>query len=128
MLVVGDFGTRDLCTKSREAARDCETRPSNNNARKKSNENCDLHRVNARKCVKALQNAFNDINMGGCPKQIKLLTLCEDEWCRQPNPTACSQECDRVRKTLSQCVHEKVMHYINMAGFEEISLTNDWYS
>lgn len=119
VLTVGDWKMQKFCKESRKAAVDCEvTKNANtgNNFSKRSDV-CDIYRETEQKRDKVVQNAFRDINMGGCPKQIKLLTLCEDEWCYHQDPTSCRQECAEVRKNLSLCVQERVMHYFQRNNF-----------
>jgi len=120
VLTMGDGNTQNFCTEPRKAARDCEIKnadTSDNFYERK--ENCKMYRETAQKCDKTVQNAFSDINMGGCPKQIKLLTLCEDEWCHQQDPTSCRQECAKVKKNLSLCVQKIIMHYFKRNKLKE---------
>jgi hypothetical protein len=108
-----DRDMQTFCAEPRKAARNCEkmTNADTSDNFSKRKEDCTPYRETAQKCDKVVQNAFRYINMGGCPKQIKLLTLCEDEWCRNQDPASCHQECAGVRKNLSLCVQEKVRHY-----------------
>jgi hypothetical protein len=114
-----------FCAEPRNAARSCEkmtiSDTSDNSSKRK--EDCTPYRETAQKCDKVVQNAFRYINMGGCPKQIKFLTLCEDEWCQNQDPASCHQECAGVRKNVSLCVQEKVRHYFKRNNLKENGTT-----
>ena len=114
-----DANKQKFCAELRKVATGCEARDSNEKF-SETQENCKKHREVANKCVRVVQNAFRYINMGGCPKQIKLLTLCEDEWCHQQDPTSCRKECAGVRKNLSICVEETMEFYFKTNGLKKI--------
>jgi len=82
-------------------------------------EECAYHQENARKCENVVRTAFRNINMSGCPKEIKMSTLCEDEWCHQQDRVSCQKECAGVREQLSLCVHQQVMQSFERNGLEE---------
>ncbi len=104
-----------FCKIPRQIARECEGKA---NANPTDGNNCNSHREVAKKCERVVRKAFRNINMGGCPKQIKLLTLCEDEWCYHDR-MSCQKECAGVRKNLLVCVQETVELYFKRNGFEK---------
>jgi len=79
----------------------------------------------ASKCEEALQKAFRHINMGGCPKEIQAVTICEVEWCEdvrsdtQEAQEACQKECAAVRKSLDACMKGHVASFFRRYGLED---------
>ena len=78
----------------------------------------------ASKCEEALQRAYQHINMGGCPKDIQAVTICEAEWCdnargdRQAEEM-CQKECLAVREILDKCVKGHVSSFFQRYGLED---------
>ena len=70
-------------------------------------ESCSELDLHANKCKNVIRRAFQHINMGGCPYEIKAVTLCEAEWCTGDN-SACRKECALVRESLTNCVNRHV--------------------
>lgn len=124
VLTAGGRNTpQKFCMEPRKAARECEKRTkTDTNDSSKRKENCNNDRLTVQKCEKVVNRAFSDINMGGCPKKIKLMTLCEDEWCHQ-DPASCQKECAGVRENLSVCIRQRIMHYFNWNGLRENGTT-----
>ncbi|VEU37042.1 unnamed protein product [Pseudo-nitzschia multistriata] len=113
-------GVEKFCIESQEKAIHCEkSMKKDPMGSSMTTENCSSHQKTAQKCEKVVRKAFHDINMGGCPKQIKILTLCEDEWCHQHDTTSCQKECAVVRQQLSICVKQRVMHHFKRNGLKE---------
>lgn len=113
MKVLADGGGK-FCKEPRKKDRECDKSTNANTVQ------CDNFRQTAQKCEKAVQKAFRDINMSGCPKEIKMTTLCEDEWCHhQLDGISCKKECAGVRELLSVCVQQHVMHYFKRNGLKE---------
>eukprot|EP00536_Pseudo-nitzschia_multiseries_P017228 jgi/Psemu1/49932/gm1.49932_g len=103
-----------FCKDHRKKARECETEANDSGMNSpKRTESCIIYRQNAQKCATVVRMAFRNINMSGCPKEIKMLTLCEDEWCHQQDPSFCQKECTGVRQRLSICVQQRVMIFFN---------------
>lgn len=78
----------------------------------------------ASKCEETLKRAYRHINMGGCPREIQAVTICEVEWCEDVGGNreaekACSQECSTVRETLDKCVQGHVSSFFQRYGLEE---------
>jgi len=99
---------------------------------------CDTYRNNVQKCQKIVKRAFRDINMKGCPKQIKLVTLCEDEWCsghyttgtyignhnhNHQTSTSCQKECAGVQDSLELCIKQRIMIVFKQNGLNEDGTT-----
>ncbi|KAG7347006.1 hypothetical protein IV203_006075 [Nitzschia inconspicua] len=105
-----------FCKASRDAAQNCRKQIDNSF----SNQDCILLDKNVVKCESAVKQAFQHINLRGCPFQIKALTLCEDEWCHLQDPKSCTKECSAVREALSSCIQQQVSHY-----FERSDLTTN---
>ena len=116
VLSAGGGNIQKFCSEPIKASRECEKKRKVNPAAKES---CSLYHETAQQCEKIVRNAYRYINMVGCPKQIKLLTLCEDEWCNNQNAASCNQECAGVRKNLSSCVGEHVINYFTRNGLKE---------
>ena len=124
VLTAGGGNTRKFCMEPRKAARECEKRANTDASdSSKRKENCITYRLVVQKCENAVKKAYGDINMGGCPKQIKLLTLCEDEWCHHQDPTSCQKECAGVRENVSVCVQQRIMQYFKWNGLKENGTT-----
>ena len=112
MRILTDRDVQQFCKEPRAAAiRDCKS--------DNSISNCSVLRQAAQDCENVLQGALRYINMGGCPHQIKSLTLCEDEWCRYGDRASCQKECDTVRTNLSTCVQETVLHYFRKKNLND---------
>ena len=111
-----DANTRKFCSAPRKEAKECENRINVDSSGGK--EDCNKYGEVAKKCERVVRKAFRYINMGGCPKQLKLLTLCENEWCYQ-DPTLCQKECAVVKNSLSLCIQERIEHYFKRNGLKE---------
>jgi hypothetical protein len=77
-------------------------------------------------CEVAVTRAYRQINMGGCPRAMHAVTLCEQEWCGGGGPTAgmpvevspCQSECATVRSKLNDCVQQHVAAAFTRQGLE----------
>lgn len=110
---------KEFCSEAKRAARDCGLKNNVDSIdNSKRTDDCSPYRRTAKKCENVVQNAFRYINMGGCPKQIKLLTVCEDDWCRHRDPPSCNRECAGVRNDVRLCVQEIVLRYLKRNGLK----------
>jgi hypothetical protein len=103
-----------LCKKPREEAKKCVEQGEG------------LKRPRVTKCEKAISQAYKDINMGGCPHELKTVTLCEAEWCQpgaSPDRSACKRECGNVREDLQTCIQKHVDQYFSKHGLENDGTT-----
>jgi hypothetical protein len=110
--------TRQFCKVPREAVQKC----SNNNKKKNhdnSDVNCNQAEQSLQKCQNVVNRAFQHINLGGCPHQIKALTLCEDEWCNSHDVKSCQEECNGVREPLSVCIRQHVTSFFQRNGLND---------
>jgi len=86
----------------------------------KKNENnsqCASWMKQATICENSVKKAFQFINMGGCPSQMKDVAACENEWCSDDDdPKACEKECAQVRIVLDQCVMTHVHSFLQQNG------------
>jgi hypothetical protein len=102
-----------LCKKPREEARKCV---------EQGEASCKgLKRPRFTKCENAISQAYKDINMGGCPHELKVVTLCEAEWCQpgaSSDRSACKRECGNVREALQTCIQKHVGQYFSKHGLE----------
>lgn len=78
----------------------------------------------ASKCEETLKRAYRHINMGGCPREIQAVTICEVEWCEDVGGNreaekACTQECSALREILDKCIKGHVMSFFQRYGLEE---------
>ena len=85
-------------------------------------------------CETAVQQAYRSINMGGCPHELRDVTLCELERCggyhgvsvihnHLPNRNmdatgGCVEHCDAVKKTLETCVTQHVQQHLRQYGIQ----------
>ena len=110
---------RKFCMEPRKAAMNCERKTNDGpSGTSKTSEDCSSLQKSVQMCERVVQKAFRYINMAGCSKQLQLLAQCEDEWCHQ-DPKSCQKECAGVRKSLSVCVQENVIHYFKRNGLKE---------
>jgi hypothetical protein len=101
---------RQHCMAPRQAANKCS---------KESKAPCpDLDKVVV-KCQSVVERAYRHINLGGCPFEIKALTLCEAEWCQSGDGASCERECSNVRESLSSCIQRQVAAFLNRNGIEK---------
>ena len=101
---------RQFCDAPLQAARECSA---------ESRASCrDLEKV-VKECQSVVQKAYRHINLGGCPFQIKALTLCEAEWCRTGDMSSCERECSAVRESLSKCTRRQVEMFLHRNGLEK---------
>ena len=67
----------------------------------------------------------SDVNMGGCPREIQAVTICEVEWCDDfprgdgKAQEACQKECFAVRQALDSCAKRHVVNYFERFGLED---------
>lgn len=82
---------------------------------------CQRLQTSLKQCESAVKKAYRDINIGGCPWEIKSLTLCENEWCRgSPNDaSSCQTECAGVRESLTACIQRRVAVYFRRNRLKE---------
>ena len=156
-----DMGTRDLpllqpqihkfCKASFKARNKCQTSNhsnNNNNPQQQpassSNAACRDSQQQASQCEKAVQKAYRSINMGGCPHELRDVTLCELERCGgyhgvsvihnhlhgmdQTTPTngrtsratagGCVEHCQVARTTLETCVTQHVQKQLRHYGIQ----------
>ena len=154
-----EMGTRDLpllqpqvhkfCKSSFKARNKCQTPIKNNNAPQQeqsqsSNAECREIQQQASQCEKAVQKAYRSINMGGCPHELRDVTLCELERCggyhgvsvihnhlhgmdqttqnngRTSGATAggCVEHCRVVHDTLETCVTQHVQKQLQQYGIQ----------
>jgi hypothetical protein len=80
----------------------------------------ELQRV-VERCDRTVRRAYQHINLGGCPLEIKSVTLCEDEWCHSSasDASSCEGECATVRESLANCVQQQVFFYLKRSGLDE---------
>ena len=80
--------------------------------------------LQALKCEETLKHAYQHSNMGGCPKEIQAVTICEVEWCKDVGSNhdaekACKQECLLVCKVLDRCVKVHILSFFQRYGLKE---------
>ena len=109
---MGVMTPRNHCMNSKKAVNQCKTQ---------GKAPCNTLEVAASKCQKAVKEAYRHINLGGCPFEIKSLTLCEAEWCRSSSSSfqQCEKECSMVRKNLDTCIESQVSNYFLKNGLEK---------
>lgn len=107
---------RQFCKAPREAATACSKRGEHQTE-------CARLTQSVQTCDRVLKGAFRDINLGGCPFQIKAVTLCEDEWCRH-DPKSCLEECSSVKAFLASCIQRHVASYFQRNGLKEDGTPN----
>jgi hypothetical protein len=78
----------------------------------------------ATKCEETVKRAYRHINMGGCPREIQGVTICQVEWCEDVGGNreaekACAKECSAVRETLDKCVKGHVSSFFQRNGLHE---------
>jgi hypothetical protein len=82
---------------------------------------CTFQKAVATRCEAVVKRAYRHINLGGCPSEIKALSLCEAEWCHStgfPADSSCVQECSIVKETLSNCVQRQVQSFFRKNGLQ----------
>ena len=82
------------------------------------NQNCRDADDAAYKCERAVRKAYQHINFGGCPYEIKAVTLCKAEWCQVPDG-ACQRECAGVTEQMNQCVKKNVRNFFQWHGLQD---------
>ena len=123
------MGPRDLpqlapqvprfCASIQKAKDKCIKNQSNSNS---NNNNCkDLIQQASQTCPMAVKEAYRHVNMGGCPYELRDVTLCELERCggyhfsnnaHDPfSQEGCVLHCDPVRKSLENCIRNIVNNY-----------------
>jgi len=101
---------RQHCATARKSASKCSS---------ESQAQChDLEEV-VLKCENAVKKAYQHINLGGCPFEIKALTLCEAEWCLMDDLASCDRECANVKESLSNCVQGELTSFFRRNGLED---------
>ena len=109
---MGVMTPRNHCMAAKRAVNQCKTQSSKGP--------CKTLEEAASKCQKAVKQAYRHINLGGCPFEIKSLTLCEAEWCRSNSRFQdCEKECSMVRKNLDTCIENQVLNYFLKSGLEK---------
>lgn len=122
MMAHKDLGTtqpqiNQYCKEPREQVKKC--------LEKETDEKCSSLLKQATKCEEATQKAFAKVNMGGCPREIQAVTICEVEWCEDIQhgdakaQEACHNECFAVRQSLNECAKRHVLNYFERYGMEE---------
>eukprot|EP00980_Cylindrotheca_fusiformis_P003118 scaffold721_cov131-Cylindrotheca_fusiformis.AAC.8 len=104
--------TRQHCAAPNRAASECQ----------KEGKSCASQAAVATKCKEAVKRAYRHINLGGCPSEIKALSLCEEEWCHSvglPSDSSCVQECSKVREGLNSCVERQTQVYFKKYGLRK---------
>ena len=110
--------TIEACTVPRRKRNEC----LKNNKASSSSSSCDGYEYNLKKCERAVKRAYQHINLGGCPFEIKSSNLCDAEWCQGgggSNFESCQKECSGVRESLSSCIHKQILSYFNRFGLTE---------
>jgi hypothetical protein len=95
---------RKHCMAPRKAANKCST---------EAKTPCtDLDKV-VTKCERVAKRAYQHINLGGCPFEIKAVTLCEAEWCHSGglDGSACQRECANAKESLTTCIERQVSSF-----------------
>lgn len=104
--------TRQHCSKQMKAVDQC--KPNSDP------DNCIGLQQAALTCEKVVKKVYQHINLGGCPYEIKAVTLCEDEWCSMSRKPAdiesCRKECSVVRETLNTCIATQVSTFFRKYG------------
>jgi len=92
------------CLKERDSR---DTSDSEDEKAESTTTSCETKLSQASKCEKIATKAYEKINMGGCTREIKMATLCRDEWCSNlassGEDSACSKECTAVNDSLLWC-------------------------
>jgi hypothetical protein len=80
----------------------------------------ELQRVFER-CDRTVRRAYQHINLGGCPLEIKAVTLCDAEWCHSSasDASSCLGECATVNDSLANCIQQQVSFYFKRSGLDE---------
>ena len=125
----GGGSTQRFCMAPMKALKECEKKQSIILEEEEEKQCNDLNdrRLNVQKCDMIVKRAFRNINMSGCPNQIKFVTLCEDEWCHHTSSAAdrksCQKECAGVRESLNVCINQRMMKYFKWNGLQEDGTT-----
>ena len=118
---------QQFCTAPRKRARECENAAAaEDNNKDGGTLKCNYLTEAVHQCEKMVERAYRSINLGGCPFQIKSLTLCEDEWCHNVSPQgikSCQDECAQVRRSLATCVEQRVIERFRWNGLNEDGTT-----
>lgn len=112
-----------FCKAPRNIATECESSvaPGDNNKDGKTLK-CNSLLKGVQKCDSIVKKAYRSINLGGCPFEIKYLTLCEDEWCQNESHEgikSCRDECAGVRESLTTCVEKRVIDAFRWNGLNK---------
>jgi len=99
-----------------DAFSECSSRSGKDNG-EELKQKCARLKQSERKCEKAVRDAFRYVNLGGCPFEIKALTMCEDDWCHQ-DPNSCIRECSGVREELFSCIEQHVSSFLLKNGLK----------
>jgi hypothetical protein len=100
---------RHHCMKQNRAVSQCKSGDDSNSC-------ADLQK-NAVECEKVVRLAYRHINLGGCPYEIKFVTLCEHEWCTTiADKESCRSECSSIRESLDNCITRHILNYFRKNG------------
>ena len=119
------LGARELATLKPQVQRFCKEPRSRaiQCLNKHDQSSCSSLLKQATKCEEALTSAFRHINMGGCPREIQMVSLCEVEWCEDADSKnakeACQTECAAVRQALDECMKKHILSFFQRHGLEE---------
>ena len=84
---------------------------------------CKKYDTAVTKCENAVKYAYQYINLGGCPYEIRSTDLCEAEWCTTGsnnfNFQNCQKECATVRQSLVECTTKLVQKYFKRYGLND---------
>ena len=135
------MGPRDLPILKPQVNRFCTSVfKARNKCRKNANATPECSKINQQstQCESAVKHAYKKINGGGCPFQLRDVTLCELERCggyhgvsvlESQNDSnnrnavwdsveGCMHHCDAVRKQLDKCVVDKVERQLKKYGIQ----------
>ena len=134
------MGPREMPILKPQVARFCSTIfKERNKCRKNPNSQADCPKIQqqASHCESGVKKAYQTINAGGCPYQLRDVTLCELERCggyhgvsvleaqngnnRHAGMDAvegCMHHCDAARKKLDKCVLDKVEEKLKKHGIK----------
>lgn len=80
---------------------------------------CNEEHAWAEKCHAVVSEAYRYINLGGCPWELRSVSLCEAEWCDGVRrDRSCEEECTGVRKKLTSCVNRQVQNFFKKRGLD----------
>jgi hypothetical protein len=124
-------GDKPTETKSKTMPKDVDASPDACSSPARKDEEVNRLRHDLKICEKTVRKAYRDINIGGCPFEIKSLSLCENEWCHGsasqsllPSSSAfCQTECAGVKEKLENCIEQHIQQYFRRAGLNQDGTT-----